>query len=159
MARTTTRSRAAAISTAAVGLSPKIVVRSVMVERGSAEAPSSRRSVLALPLTLPLAPLGVDVVTDDDPVALPPDGGGETDEDSVEPLALLPAPPEGVLGEAGELPVLPLLWASVSAAGAASTAAPSRAISKNFIPHLLEAGKGARRMPVTGMRTPTGRCR
>jgi hypothetical protein len=96
--------------------------------------------VVALPLTLPLAPPGV--VTDDEPLALPPDGAGETDEDPVEPVALLPAPPDGVvLGDAGELPVLPLLWASVSATGAASTAAPSRAMSKDFIPHLLAVGR------------------
>jgi hypothetical protein len=115
--------------------------------------------VAALPLTLPLAPLDGDVVTDDEPaepLALPLDGGVETDEDPVEPVAL----PDGVvLGDAGEPPVLPLLWASASAAGAASTAAPSRAMSKDFIPHLLEARRGARRMPVTGVRTPTGRCR
>src|SRR5256712_9659595 len=42
MARITTSSRAAAMSTAAVGDSPKMVVRSTTVERGSAEAPSSR---------------------------------------------------------------------------------------------------------------------
>jgi hypothetical protein len=115
---------------------------------------------VTLPLTLPLAPPGVGVVTDDEPLALPPDGGGETGEDPVEPVALLPAPPDGVvLGDAGEPPVLPLLWASVSATGAASTAAPSRAMSKDFIPHLLEAGRGARRMPVMAVETPTGRCR
>jgi hypothetical protein len=63
MASTTTRSSAAAISTAAVGLSPKMVVRSLTEERGSAEAPSSRRvSVVTVPLALPLAP-GAGVVT------------------------------------------------------------------------------------------------
>jgi hypothetical protein len=40
MARMTTTSSAAAMMTAAVGLSPKIVVRSVVVERGSADPPS-----------------------------------------------------------------------------------------------------------------------
>ena len=58
MARMTTRSRAAAMITAAVGLRPKMVVRSVVVvERGSAEALSSlfvALSVLTPPLTLPL---------------------------------------------------------------------------------------------------------
>src|SRR5688572_1761254 len=56
MARITTRSRAAAMMTAAVGLRPKMVVRSVVVvlERGSAEALSSLFVVLPLTLPLPL---------------------------------------------------------------------------------------------------------
>src|SRR5687767_9367153 len=59
MARITTRSRAAAMMTAAVGLRPKMVVRSVVVvlERGNAEALSSLFVVLSFmtpPPTLPL---------------------------------------------------------------------------------------------------------
>src|SRR5687767_15850154 len=56
MARITTRSRAAAMMTAAVGLRPKMVVRSTEL-RGSAEALSSLlvvESDFTLPLTLPL---------------------------------------------------------------------------------------------------------
>ena len=46
IARTTTSNRVAAMSMAAVGLSPKTVVRSCTTERGSAEAPSSLFMVL-----------------------------------------------------------------------------------------------------------------
>jgi hypothetical protein len=60
----------------------------------------------------------------------------------VEPLAL---PPDGVL--LGALGV-PGAWANVSATGAARTATPNRAISKDFIPHLLGAPNGARPVPV-----------
>src|SRR5436189_1140667 len=52
MARMTTSRSAAAMSTAAVGDSPKMVVRSVTAERGRAEAPSSRRSSLFTVLEL-----------------------------------------------------------------------------------------------------------
>ena len=72
------------MSTAAVGLRPKMVVRSLMAERGSAEPPSSRRSVLTLPLALPLAPLDRSVLTDPEPVAVPlafPDGGVVTEDE------------------------------------------------------------------------------
>src|SRR5207247_1891450 len=51
IARITTRSRAAAMMTAAVGLSPKMVVRSSVLERGSAEPLSSRVSVFTELLT------------------------------------------------------------------------------------------------------------
>src|SRR5947209_18925387 len=78
MARMTTSSSAAAISTAAVGESPKMVVRSTTVERGRAEAPSSRRSSVFTELellersvvTLPEAlPPGVVTVPDAPPLA------------------------------------------------------------------------------------------
>src|SRR5262249_35065340 len=123
MARMTTSSRAAAMSTAAVGDSPKIVVRSDTAERGSAEPPSSRRSSLLVvvlvlepersALTLPDAlPPGVLSVRDALPLAPEPDctcGGGTgvglEDED----------------------------WASTSDTGAASSATPSRAANKAFI--------------------------
>src|SRR5258708_20501682 len=68
MARITTSSSAAAMSTAAVGESPKIVVRSTTVERGRAEAPSSRRSSVFTELEL--LELERSVVTL--PEALPP---------------------------------------------------------------------------------------
>src|SRR2546427_920160 len=123
MARITTSSSAAAMSTAAVGDSPKMVVRSTTVERGSAEAPSSlfvvvelERSVLTVPDTLPP---GVVIVPD----------------------ALVPAAGAGdgsfVAGADGKLEDEDEPWASTSATGAAIRAAPSRAACKNFIPHLL----------------------
>jgi hypothetical protein len=140
MASTTTRSRAAAISTAAVGLSPKMVVRSLTDERGSAEAPSSRRvSVVTVPLVLPLAP-GAGVVTAGLSVwvvELLEDE--EPDADGADGVA-------GLAGLAGlvELELLePVACARVSVTGAASTATPSRATSKDFIPHLL-GGKGSK---------------
>src|SRR6267143_3516402 len=68
MARITTSSRAAAMSTAAVGDSPKMVVRSTTVERGSAEPPPSLFVVLELDrsvVTLPdMLPPGVVIVPD-----------------------------------------------------------------------------------------------
>jgi hypothetical protein len=133
MASTTTRSRAAAISTAAVGLSPKIVVRSVTDDRGSAEAPSSRLDSL-LTVPLPLAPgagavtagfsVVVVVVDEDD------DADGAAGADGGAGLA------DGLAGLV-ELELLELACASVSVTGAASIATPSRATSKDFIPHLL----------------------
>src|SRR5258708_37655513 len=109
MARITTSSSAAAMSTAAVGESPKMVVRSTTDERGRAEAPSSRRSSVFAELEL--LELGRSVVTL--PEALPP--GVVTVPDAL-PLAA----GAGALGT-----------------GAASRAAPSRAANKDFIPHLL----------------------
>src|SRR5688500_4895983 len=130
MASTTTRSRAAAISTAAVGLSPKMVVRSLTDERGSAEAPSSRCvSLLTVPLALPLAPgagavtaglsvVVVELLEDAEPDAAGADGAaGLADGAGLAELELLEVP----------------AWANVSVTGAASTATPSRATSKDFI--------------------------
>src|SRR6059036_1131466 len=112
MARITTSSSAAAMSTAAVGDSPKMVVRSTTVERGSAEAPSSlfvvvelERSVLTVPDAL-----------------VPGAGAGDG---------------SFVAGADGKLEDEDEPWASTSATGAAIRAAPSRAACKNFIPHLL----------------------
>jgi hypothetical protein len=149
IASTTTMSRAAAISTAAVGLSPKIVVRSLTEARGSAEPPSSRRaSVPTLPLALPDG--GAGFVTEGELLELdelPPPAGGltETDPDAL-PLAL----PEGAVAAGLEdpLPVPPVAWAKVSVIGAASIATPSRAMSKLFIPHLLRESEGARPVPL-----------
>jgi hypothetical protein len=127
--------------TAAVGLSPKIVVRSLVTdERGSAEAPSSRRvSVLTVPLALPLAPPGAGVLTaglsdwvvvldDDEPEADGAEGAGLGEE---------AAGLDGLV----ELELLELACANASVTGAASTATPSRAMSKDFIPHLLARTK------------------
>jgi hypothetical protein len=137
------------MSTAAVGLSPKMVVRSLVAERGSAEAPSSRRvSLLTVPLTLPLPPgagvltaglsVWVVVLEDEEPEA---DGA-----DGVAGLA------DGVVGLV-ELEPLELACASVSVTGAASTATPSRATSKDFIPHLLAGVRSkAGATDCTGMR-------
>ena len=124
MARTTTRSSAAAMRTAAVGLSPKMVVRSRTDERGRADAPSSRLSVLTLPLALPPA-LPDGAVVDDEPDETAPRSPDEVVVPDAEPVALPPPVPDGavVLGAAGELPVLLLPWANVSAAGAARTLA------------------------------------
>src|SRR5881296_4433224 len=118
MARITTSSSAAAMSTAAVGDSPKMVVRSTTVERGSAEAPSSlfvvvelERSVLTVPDAL-----------------VPRAGAGDG---------------SFVAGADGKLEDEDEPWASTSATGAAIRAAPSRAACKNFIPHLL-GGTGSK---------------
>jgi hypothetical protein len=136
------------MSTAAVGLSPKMVVRSLVAERGSAEAPSSRLdSLLTVPLTLPL-PLGagalaaglsvVVVLEDEEPEA---DGA-----DGVAGLA------DGVAGLV-ELELPEVACANVSVTGAASTATPSRATSKDFIPHLLgTVWSKAGAIDCTGMR-------
>src|SRR6266446_4990177 len=131
MARITTSSSAAAMSTAAVGESPKMVVRSTTVERGRAEAPSSRRSSVFTELEL----LERSVVTL--PGALPP--GVVTVPDAL-PLAA----GAGALGwsagagaEDVELDDEDVPWARTSETGAASRAAPSRAANKDFIPHLL----------------------
>lgn len=129
--------------TAAVGLSPKIVVRSLVTdERGSAEAPSSRRvSVLTDPLALVPAPPGAGVLTaglsdwvvvvvdDDEPDADGADGAAGLGEDA--------AGADGLV----ELELLELACANVSVTGAASTATPSKATSKDFIPHLLARTK------------------
>src|SRR5256712_12559926 len=123
MARITTSSRAAAMSTAAVGDSPKMVVRSTTVERGSAEAPSSLcvvveldRSVLTVPDTLPP---GMVIVPD---AVVPGAGAGG---------GSFVAGADGKAGDGGGP------WASTSATGAAIRAAPRRAACKNFIPPLL----------------------
>src|SRR5438128_4170511 len=148
MARITTSSSAAAMSTAAVGDSPKMVVRSTTVERGSAEAPSSlfvvvefERSVLTVPDTLPP---GVVIVPD----ALVP-GAGAGDGSFV-------AGADGELEDEDDEP-----WPSTTATGAAIRAAPSRAACKNFIPHLLggtnsKAGATERAEVGRGRRMSTG---
>ena len=85
------------MSTAAVGDSPKMVVRSVTAERGRAEAPSSRRSslftvlelelersVLTLPEVLPPG-AGVLSVPDAPPLAPPGAGAVTLPDDELEP--------------------------------------------------------------------------
>ena len=134
------------MSTAAVGDSPKMVVRSVTAERGSAEAPSSRRSslftVLELELersvlTLPeVLPPGAGVLSVPDALPLAPPGAG-----------VLTLPDEEleldwscVAGADVELDDEDDPWASTSQTGAANNAMPSRAANKAFIPHLLAQG-------------------
>src|SRR5260370_18978287 len=95
MARITTSSSAAAMSTAAVGESPKMVVRSTTVERGRAEAPSSRRSSVFTELEL--LELERSVVTL--PEALPP--GVVTVPDAL-PLAAGPRAPAWSAGAAAQ---------------------------------------------------------
>src|SRR5215470_7682257 len=138
MARMTTSRSAAAMRTAAVGDSPKIVVRSDTTERGRAEPPSSRRSslfvvvVLVLELerselTLPEAlPPGVLSVPDALPVA-PPAGAGvlTLPDDELEPDCTWGAGTEVELDDED--------WASTSDTGAANSATPSRAANKAFI--------------------------
>src|SRR6267378_3159196 len=132
MARITTSSSAAAMSTAAVGESPKMVVRSTTVERGRAEAPSSRRSSVFTELEL--LELERSVVTL--PEALPP--GVVTGPDAL-PLAAGAGALGWSAGAGAEDVELDedVPWARTSETGAASRAAPSRAANKDFIPHLL----------------------
>src|SRR5213595_659339 len=112
MARMTTSRSAAAMSTAAVGDSPKMVVRSVTAERGSAEAPSSRRSSLFTVLELELER---SVLTLPEP--LPPGAGVLTLPDEELELDL-----SCVAGADVELDDEDDPWASTSETGAASNA-------------------------------------
>ena len=137
------------MSTAAVGDSPKMVVRSVTAERGSAEAPSSRRSSLFTVLlelerslvTLPeVLPPGAGVLSVPDALPLAPPGAG-----------VLTLPDEEleldwsfVAGADVELDDEDDPWASTSETGAASNATPNRAANKAFIPHLLAQGGSKR---------------
>ena len=117
--------------TAAVGDSPKIVVRSVTAARGRAAAPSSRRSSLftvLLVLELERSELTL-------PDVLPPGAGVLTLPD--EELELDPGAGAGVAGADVELEDEDDPWASTSDTGAARSATPSRAANKAFIPHLL----------------------
>lgn len=127
------------MSTAAVGDSPKMVVRSVTAERGRAEAPSSRRSSLFTVLELEVERSVLTL-----PEVLPPGAG-------VLPLApgagVLTLPDEEleldlscVAGADVELDDEDDPWASTSQTGAANNAMPSRAANKAFIPHLLAQG-------------------
>src|SRR5215470_4474398 len=129
MARMTTSRSAAAMRTAAVGDSPKIVVRSETAERGRAELPSSRRSSLfvVVVLTLPEAlPPGVLSVPDALPLA-PPAGAG---------VLTLPDDelgPDCTWGAGAEVELDDEDWASTTDTGAANSATPSRAANKAFI--------------------------
>ena len=114
------------MSTAAVGDSPKMVVRSVTAERGRAEAPSSLFTVLELELERSVLTL---------PEVLPPGAGVVTLPDEELELDL-----SCVAGADVELDDEDDPWASTSETGAASNATPSRAANKAFIPHLLAQG-------------------
>src|SRR2546427_1817213 len=108
MARMTTTSSAAAMMTAAVGLSPKIVVRSEVTVRGSAE-PSSLFAPLSLRVSV-FEVLERSVVVDELPGAL---GGVDLEslDDGVEPEPLADDP-EGVEPEPLAEPLgLVLVWA------------------------------------------------
>jgi len=133
------------MSTAAVGDSPKMVVRSVTAERGRAEAPSSRRSSLFTVLELELERSVLTL-----PEVLPPGAGVPSVPDAL-PLApgagVLTLPDEEleldlscVAGADVELDDEDDPWASTSQTGAANNAMPSRAANKAFIPHLLAQG-------------------
>ena len=130
------------MSTAAVGDSPKMVVRSVTAERGRAEAPSSLFTVLELELersvlTLPeVLPPGAGALSVPDALPLAPPGAGVLtlpDEELELDLSC-------VAGADVELDDEDDPWASTSETGAASNATPSRAANKAFIPHLLAQG-------------------
>ena len=129
------------MSTAAVGDSPKMVVRSVTAERGRAEAPSSLFTVLELELersvlTLPeVLPPGAGVPSVPDALPLAPGAGVLTLPDDELELDL-----SCVAGADVELDDEDDPWASTSQTGAANNAMPSRAANKAFIPHLLAQG-------------------
>jgi hypothetical protein len=131
------------MSTAAVGDSPKIVVRSVTAERGRADAPSSVFVVLLVlelersELTLPeVLPPGAGALSVPDALPLAPPGAGVLTLPDEE-LELDPGAGAGVAGADVELEDEDDPWASTSDTGAASNATPSRAANKAFIPHLL----------------------
>ena len=134
------------MSTAAVGDSPKIVVRSVTAERGRADAPSSVFVVLLVlelersELTLPeVLPPGAGALSVPDALPLAPPGAGVLTLPDEE-LELDPGAGAGVAGADVELEDEDDPWASTSDTGAASNATPSRAANKAFIPHLLAQG-------------------
>jgi hypothetical protein len=134
MARITTRSRAAAMMTAAVGLNPKIVVRSTLV-RGDADAPSSRVSLFTEPRTsVELLEVLDSVLVAEGDVAAEP-----LDDDAAGLWSVLLAldEPEGLVGAAaGGMVVLPP-WASAAVTPPVTSNAPSRAAAKVFMTHLL----------------------
>ena len=144
--------------TAAVGDSPKIVVRSVTAERGSAEAPSSRR----LSLFTLLLELEVDRSELTPPEVLPPGAGALSVPDALplappgagvltlpdEELELDPGAGAGVVGADVELEDEDDPWASTSDTGAASNATPSRAANKAFITAPPHWQRGARQVPL-----------
>src|SRR6266550_4431468 len=158
MARITTSSSAAAMRTAAVGDSPKIVVRSVTTERGSAEAPSSRRSPLFIVLELELER---SVLTLPE---VPPPGAGVLSVPDALPLALgagvlLPGAgaltlpddelePDGAGAAGADVELEDEAWARTSDTGAASRATPSRAANKAFISAPPQGDHAARWVPL-----------
>ena len=162
MARMTTTSSAAAMMTAAVGLSPKIVVRSEVTVRGSAE-PSSLFAPLSLRVSV-FEVLERSVVADELPGALGAvdleslEDGAETeplaDPDGVdtEPLA---DDPEGVETEPLAEPLgLVLVWAKAPPTSPNVTVAMSRRTATRFMLHLL-AGTGATPVPPCDLATMT----
>jgi hypothetical protein len=151
MARMTTTSSAAAMMTAAVGLSPKIVVRSEVTVRGSA-APSSLLE--AEPLSLRVS--GFEVLERSVVVAEPGALGAVDlesleDGEDTEPLAdpdgvetePLADDPEGVEAEPLAEPLgLVLVWAKAPPTSPNVTVAMSRRTATRFMLHLL-AGIGS----------------
>ena len=143
------------MSTAAVGLSPKMVVRSLVAERGSAEAPSSRRvSLLTDPLTLPLAPPGAGVLTAGlSLVVVEPLDEDDPEPEGADGVAGLADGVEGLDGLVELELLLEPVCASTSVTGAANIATPSRATRMDFIPHLLAGGNSkAGAIECAGMR-------
>src|SRR5882762_7871915 len=129
MARMTTTSSAAAMMTAAVGLSPKIVVRSDVTVRGSAEPSSlllvellvSVRELLERSVLVAAAPGSLGLVADEldgpDTVPLAEPDGVET-EPLADPLGLL------------------LVWAMAPPTSPKVTRAMSRRTATLFMLHL-----------------------
>jgi hypothetical protein len=132
MARITTTSSAAAMMTAAVGLSPKIVVRSEVTVRGSAE-PSSLFAAELLDL-VSLRDVVVDGslagALDFEPLA-------ESGDDETVPLA----DPDGVDTEPLADPLgLVLVWAMAPPTSPKVTRAMSRRTATLFMLHLQGVG-------------------
>jgi hypothetical protein len=168
MARITTTSSAAAMITAAVGLSPKMVVRSEVTVRGSAEPSSLLAGELSLRVSVRVVERSVVVAglellelleapgdftepldevdgVETEPLA-DPDGGVET-----EPLA----DPDGVDTEPLAEPLgLVLVWAKAPPTSPNVTVAMSRRTATRFMLHLLP-GPGATPVPPEALATLT----
>src|SRR5438093_6140099 len=136
MARITTTSSAAAMMTAAVGLSPKIVVRSEVTVRGSAEPSFLVAGELSdlvslrelLDRSFVTAELGA---LDFEPLV-------ESGDDETVPLA----DPEGVDTEPPADPLgLVLVWAMAPPTSPKVTRAMSRRTATLFMLHLLTVGE------------------
>ncbi|HET7342033.1 MAG TPA: hypothetical protein VFL90_11255 [Methylomirabilota bacterium] len=143
----TTTSSAAAMTTAAVGLSPKMVVRSEVTARGSAEPSSLLLSLFAVVSVLRVSlrvAAGLSEVAGD-PLGAVIEPLAEPDGVETAPLA----DPAGALWL-----LLAALWAMAPPARPRVMIAMSRRTATLFMLHLLEAGK-ATQVPPDGMATLT----
>ena len=140
MARITTTSSAAAMMTAAVGLSPKIVVRSVVTVRGSAEPSSLLLSLFTAELSL-LVSVREVLLVDLSLVAAAPESLGlvadELDEELDGPDTVPLADPDGVETEPLADPLgLLLVCAMAPPTSPKVTRAMSRRTATLFMLHL-----------------------